>query len=221
METITEQKKERVLYFRDTQAENRVKLGAECAAIALNNLFDKCKFLKTVSEVEKDPHAWAKKMMFQNNKKLAQLATSFQESALKLDIPDWIAEQRDAMISWNDHKNSHTQFLQYTYQEGETFKVNYEQLENLFETNDTYRKYFTGQQLVRLEYCKTFIKLLNDAGFTYPSQFITHFKQNGCPFARVVNGKYVPNKEYVLDGTLHPNAPMYREADYILESVLD
>lgn len=241
METIEATEVKRVLYAKDEATETRlkketeaehakkVKLASECAQV-LNNVYKHYAF-QNVSEIVSDVEAWKLKRVFECNPKLAELAKVHKIESLKYDVPDWIQEASRAFDRWNSSKSNFTQVLQYVTKSGDEFIVDVFKLNEDYQTklselekqfDRTTRKYFTTEdQLKRLDQCKRFISVLNEAGIDYPGKFTTYFKFTGCPFLRTIGNKYVPCLEYILDGSMYPGAPLNRDANYILESVLD
>jgi hypothetical protein len=217
MEAIEVKTTEKVLYWRDTEAENRTMAGAEAAARALNELMSHYKFKDVMTEIPTNVNEWMITRTMQVNPKLAKLAQTYKLESLKFEVPSWIQKAGNAFSNWHATKSTHIQFMRFLIQKEEFFTVDQDALENEFETSESYRKYLTQpEQIKRLEECRTFMSLLKSADIN-DSKFLSLFGRAGNPWVRIIGDQFIICKEYVLNGAMHQNAPVMQERNYYLD----
>lgn len=105
MEATVEKRIAKVLYFRDVEAEDRTRSGAEAVARALNELLSHYKF-KDVSEIPANVQEWMTKRTLETNPKLEKLAQTHKLESLKFDVPDWIQKAGSAFSNWHTTKDT-------------------------------------------------------------------------------------------------------------------
>jgi hypothetical protein len=155
---------EKILFWRNPEAENQKKAAAEAAAKALNEVYKHFKF-KNISEIPVNVQEWKTKRTLETNPKLAKLAEVHRLETLKYETPAWIQDSAQAFSSWHSVKNQHTQSLQYCALVNEQFVVDYPMLEQEFDSSLQYRRYLSNsEQIKRLNMALQYREWMTDLG---------------------------------------------------------
>jgi hypothetical protein len=206
METITEVKT-KVRYYHNVQAEATVRQSAETAAIELNKVLEYFPF-QSIADIPIATQEWINKTLLDKNPELAKLAKVHRLESLKYEVPQWLTDAAQIYSRWHSVKAGFTQVMQYLKRDGDTYEVDNDKLEQYFESNETYRRYLNPGQAKRLELCKRYIQVTEEAGMNSLMDFAILGKAVGNRFINCIQGKVVPNKNYVLTGEVLMVAPI-------------
>jgi hypothetical protein len=217
METIEEVKTEtKVMYWQNPEAENAKRNAVKDAARALEDLYSVYEF-GSISMIPTDVTSWITQRTFETNPELKKLAQTIKLSSLNYEVPGWIRKQGEAISRFNVSREKTIQQLDFILQDKNKFHVQSEKLEQLFSSSEAYRKYYTNEQVKRLELCKRFISVLRDAGIseiTFNSTTIWQAPAMNPPLLRVFKNKFYPCHYYITSGMLNYNAPTIQPFDY-------
>lgn len=167
METAEKAVIEKILWWRNEEAEKDLAGQVQAAAKALNKLLEKYNFDK-LTEIPPRSGEWLLKRVLENDKELQQLSKiqTVNLSTIPADrIPRWLKEIAGEIDLWNSRKSQYIPYMEYLTREENTYKVNAERLEQEFDNSANYRRYIREpQQIERLNMVLTYLQWMENLG---------------------------------------------------------